>query len=242
MMNFCDNISNFYHWMAQSQDISAKSRVNYISWLKFLSVNYVLDNDITDEKISQIINYERNSLNHRKFYRTEKDLVNFKSALRKYIQFVESDYLKVLHETIISETEKIRTDNTISVTEKDAIIRSRIGQGIFRDRLVAYWRGCSVSNCKMINILVASHIKPWRSSSNSERLDLFNGLLLTPNYDKLFDCGFISFDDNGTIIFSKEFPKSERTILHIHNDEHLRIIDFRHFEFLKYHRERCLIQ
>ena len=241
-MNFSESIADFYHWMAQSQGLSTRSRTNYISWLKFLSENYSISNDISDSIISQIIGEERNLLKHRQVYKTEKDLVNFKSALRKYKQFVESDYLKVLHETIISETEKVQTNDSISATEKDAIIKARIGQGLFRDKLIAYWGGCSVTNCKMTNILVASHIKPWRISSNSERLNLFNGLLLSPSYDKLFDLGLISFENSGSIIFSKEFPKSERAILHINYDDRLRIINPHHFEFLKYHREKCLIQ
>ena len=71
---------------------------------------------------------------------------------------------------------------------------------------------------------------------------MFNGLLLTPNFDKLFDLGFISFDNNGEIIFSKEFPKSERRILGIDNCTHLVSVDERHFEYLKFHRENRLIQ
>lgn len=68
---------------------------------------------------------------------------------------------------------------------------------------------------------------------------MFNGLLLTPNYDKLFDLGFISFDNNGEIILSKEFPKSEQRI---DNHTHLISVDERHFEYLKFHRENRLIQ
>ena len=108
---------------------------------------------------------------------------------------------------------------------------------------LTYWVTlASITGCKLTNILIASHIKPWRNSSNPERLDVFNGLLLTPNYDKLFDLGFISFDDNGEIIFSKEFPKSERQILGIDNHTHLITVDERHLHYLKFHRENRLIQ
>jgi putative restriction endonuclease len=50
--------------------------------------------------------------------------------------------------------------------------------------------------------LVASHCKPWRDSSNEERINGENGLLLTPTIDHLFDRGFIGFEDNGTLILS----------------------------------------
>lgn len=241
-MSFIDNISDFYHWMAQFEEVNAKSRTNYISWLKFLSKKYEINGNLDDEKIQQIVDNERMEQRTRHTYTSDKDLVNFKSALRKYKKFVESNYVGFIHESILSEMMRIEKDDSIISTEKEAIINSRIGQGLFRKRLISYWKGCSVTNCKMINILMASHIKPWRISSNKERLDLFNGLLLAPNYDKLFDSGFISFDNAGMIIFSKEFPKSERKILNIDSHSHLIAVDERHFEYLKYHRDNCLIQ
>lgn len=165
------------------------------------------------EKIQTIINDERRALTSRAIYKSEKDLVNFKSALRKYKQSLDSNYSKVIQETILSETQKVRQDNSITMTEKNAIIKSRIGQGLFRERLISYWSGCSITKCKLTNILVASHIKPWRIASNEERLDVYNGLLLTPNYDKLFDLGFISFDNNGMILFSKELKTLNASML-----------------------------
>ena len=50
-MSFLDNISDFYHWMAQFDEVNARSRTNYISWLKFLSNNYDIDEKITEESI-----------------------------------------------------------------------------------------------------------------------------------------------------------------------------------------------
>ena len=241
-MSFLENISDFYHWMAQFDEVNARSRTNYISWLKFLSNNYDIDEKITEESINDIIKSESGLLTSRPIYKNEKDLGNFKSALRKYKRFVDSNYVRIIEDTILSETQKIRDDISIAETEKEAIIRARIGQGLFRNRLLSYWAGCSITGCALTNILIASHIKPWRNSSNAERIDLFNGLLLTPNYDKLFDLGFISFDDNGKIILSKEFPKSEQQILGIDNHTHLISVDERHFRYLKFHRENRLIQ
>lgn len=241
-MNFLDDISSFYHWMVQFDEINAKSRTNYISWLKFLSQKYDLNEHITEDDIQKILNSERDSLKNRPIYRSERDLLNFRSALRKYKKFLDSNYLKIVEASILSETQKIQEDNSITATEKETIVKARIGQGLFRDRLLSYWSGCSITCCKLTNILIASHIKPWKNSNNRERLDVFNGLLLTPNYDKLFDLGFISFDNGGKIIFSKEFPKSERQILNIDIHTHLTIVDERHREYLAFHRENLLIQ
>lgn len=86
--------------------------------------------------------------------------------------------------------------SAIEQTTKEQIIESRIGQGEFRKKLINKWnKKCSISNCELLEILIASHIKPWKFSNNLERLDENNGLLLSPTYDKLFDKGFISFNN-----------------------------------------------
>ena len=149
-MSFLDNISDFYHWMAQFDEVNARSRTNYISWLKFLSNNYDID-----ESINEIIKSESGLLTSRHIYKNEKDLVNFKSALRKYKKFVDSNYVRIIEDTILSETKSIRDDNSIDETEKEAIIRARIGQGLFRNRLLSYWEGCSITGCAQTNILIA---------------------------------------------------------------------------------------
>ena len=135
-MIFSDNISDFYHWMVQFGNVNTKSRTNYISWLKFMAGRYELDVDLSEGKIQTIINDERRALSSRTIYKSEKDLVNFKSALRKYKQFLDSNYSEVIQETILSETRKVQQDNSITLTEKNAIIKSRIGQGLFRERLI----------------------------------------------------------------------------------------------------------
>ena len=130
-MRVLDNVADCYHWRAPCDEVNARSRTNYISWLKFLSNNYDLDEHITEDAIKGIIDSESKLLTSRSIYKSEKDLVNFKSALRKYKKFVDSNYVRVIEDTILSETQKIRDDNSIAETEKEAIIRARIGQGLF---------------------------------------------------------------------------------------------------------------
>lgn len=89
-------------------------------------------------------------------------------------------------------------------TEKEMIIKSRIGQGIFRDRIIQKYEHCIITGINDNRLLLASHIKPWRSASNYERLSSENGLLLSPLYDKLFDIGLITFDDNMKILISNK--------------------------------------
>lgn len=122
-------------------------------------------------------------------------------------------------------------------TAKESLVQSRIGQGQFRAALIEYWQCCSVTGCKQIELLKASHIKPWRYSSNQERLNVFNGLLLLPNLDTCFDLGLISFDDEGKILISNQLRKATLLQLGINENMKLMKVEKHHQEFLKYHRE-----
>ncbi len=239
-MNWNDE-SAFYQYLLQEGGVGRHTCTNYMSWLKFLSQSYSIDEHLNGETIDAILHSERQRLSSRSIYTTEKDLGNFKSALRKYLVFIQSDFQKRSEETILSEIAKVEMSN-ISQTEKQAIVKSRIGQGAFRDSLMHYWSGCSVSGCRMSDILIASHIKPWRVADNQERLNVFNGLLLLPNLDKLFDKGYISFDMQGRILFSSFFPVDDRKLLHLTDHIHLRKIQDEHLSFLHYHNNNCLIQ
>lgn len=91
-----------------------------------------------------------------------------------------------------------RTD--ISATQKLALVMSRRGQGRYRQNLVQYEPVCRVTGLADQRFLIASHMKPWSQSTDFEKLDGNNGLLLSPHVDRLFDRGFISFADNGAML------------------------------------------
>ncbi|RKG69785.1 HNH endonuclease [Corallococcus sp. CA054B] len=90
----------------------------------------------------------------------------------------------------------------ISATEKARLIKARHGQGIFRKRVFRVESACRLTGITDERFLVASHIKPWAISNNDERLDGHNGLLLAPHVDRLFDRGFITFNQEGGVIVS----------------------------------------
>lgn len=92
--------------------------------------------------------------------------------------------------------------STIPETERYALLKARIGQGRFKESVFRYEKQCRVTHVRNPVHLIASHIKPWRESSNIERLSPGNGLMLTPTVDHLFDRGFISFDDSGETLIS----------------------------------------
>lgn len=153
---------------------------------------------------------------------------------------------RLLHEPVagmqpvaFSETPAVPSPEFVAstATERDALIKARIGQGDYRNALIAYWGGCAITGCVVPEILRASHIKPWREACPSERLDPYNGLLLTPNLDLTFDQGLISFDDNGRILLSEDLDPDSAAALHIHNDLRLRQIEPAHRVYLAWHRE-----
>lgn len=121
-------------------------------------------------------------------------------------------------------------------TDGTATIRTRIGQQRFRNALVEYWEGCALSGVQFPEILKASHIKPWKDATHAERLDPFNGVLLSPTYDALFDRGYISFGDDGRVLLS-DSAKRFASELGLSDGMRLRKIDERHKKYLHIHRE-----
>lgn len=123
----------------------------------------------------------------------------------------------------------------VTSTECDQIIKARIGQGGFRKELLETDGKCRICGLDMHNILKASHIKSWKDSDNKERLDKFNGLLLCPTHDALFDEGYISFNNNGDILISQQISKSLYGKLGI-NENTLISIYPQNKKYLEWHR------
>lgn len=125
-------------------------------------------------------------------------------------------------------------------TERRRLAKSRIGQGQFRDDLLGYWNSkCAVTGLDLLPLLRASHIKPWTAGTNAERVDPFNGLLLSSSYDLAFDSGYISFDNSGCIILSRAL-KGKHNAAGISPTAKLATLDDRHKPYLSYHRSKIL--
>jgi hypothetical protein len=125
----------------------------------------------------------------------------------------------------------------LSETERDAVIKARVGQGPFRDALFDRWGGCSVTRVKLKDLLTASHIKPWsQCDTAAERISVSNGLLLVPTLDRLFDRGLITFDQNFKIRISSEVNLFNQGELGINPNTQLRIRTLEDLKpFLKWH-------
>lgn len=144
-----------------------------------------------------------------------------------------------LYNDFLSNDIKDINDSDLLQTEKEELTKCRMGQGKFRNDLIEYWKSCSITHIDKIDILIASHIKPWRESTDKERLDKYNGLLLLPNLDKLFDKGYISFSDNGGIIINSTINDYDKLGL----NKNMKIdISTEHKKYLKFHRENIFIK
>ncbi len=147
--------------------------------------------------------------------------------------------------TLIADLEdqiqnSIRNNTSIDSTEKDALIKARLGQGKFRQNLESIERSCRLTGVTNRALLRASHIKPWRScESNAERIDGYNGLLLTPNADHLFDKGWISFLDDGQMLISKTIDPEElrKMGIEVSHPPNVGPFSSEQAAYLAYHRE-----
>ena len=130
--------------------------------------------------------------------------VEDQEALSRFVEWLAGPDDQVMPvASALEDIENAKAEfETASDTEKESIVKSRLGQGKFRDNLLNYWSECAVSGVTLPAFLRASHIKPWRDCTNSERLDTYNGLLLNTTLDAAFDRGFISFADDGGILIS----------------------------------------
>ncbi|MDB2073987.1 HNH endonuclease [Clostridium paraputrificum] len=148
---------------------------------------------------------------------------------------------------IISKEEKEYIEDMDSIldkfkdeTEKERLVKSRVGQGLFKNKLLTKSCQCAICGLNIKSLLIASHCKPWGKANNKERLDVSNGLLLCPTHDALFDKGLITFKENGYIIISKQIEKDQYKLLNI--DKYVRL-DFisKQLPYIKYHREEEFI-
>lgn len=140
--------------------------------------------------------------------------------------------------TTLNQDLRILRDRTdLGPTEKKQLIQARRGQGKFRERVCEIWKNsCAVTGSKVTELLRASHIKPWAVSTDEERLDGHNGLLLAPNIDAAFDQGLISFDGRGRLLVSDRLSETEAEKLGIKAGKRIPLCAEQR-TFLEHHRE-----
>src|SRR5437762_9503469 len=149
-----------------------------------------------------------------------------------------------MRDPVLRLRSRSESDVSISATDREAIIRARRGQGLFKQRVMEIEQRCRITGVTNPIHLIASHCKPWRDSTNEERLQGENGLLLTPSIDHLFDRGFIGFEGNGTLIISPvaHLPSLER--MGVETETTVKVGSFTEGQkhYLEFHRDMVLLK
>lgn len=201
-----------------------------------------------------------------KYFNIAYDVDEFKYVMAYFLKYdlnwLDREYKEIeavnkvdFQESVISEQNKIvqkHLNNIASIIEKEieqvpvygeekkALTKIRINQSVFRELLLKRYSSCCLCNVNDKNFLVASHIKPWAKSNSEEKLDVNNGLLLCPNHDRLFDKGYISFDNDGRILISNNLSHNNLIYMNIRENMKINITDEAK-KYMKYHRENIFI-
>ena len=233
--NLSDMTTLFYRWLVNVGKTENTAR-DYITVIKGDISNWLMDSGLLEDNLTDIHSYYEFSRYEQKARQLEQFQIEdtrkkgmYGAALSHYHKF----FADLTKSDVKADINQVLSDNTLTKTEKSILVNTRIGQGHFREKLIQLWGGCAVTGYRNTQLLLASHIKPWRDSSNQERLDKFNGLLLLANLDKAFDLGFISFDDRGKVLISDYLEAPE--VIGLKEDMALKLTPA-HQYYLEHHR------
>lgn len=231
-LNFIKNENNeiwlpakgdFYSMLCSNANKKNMKLNNYINEFNLTRIEKNIDIDKEKEYVNKIDVYYNSLKSERKnnYYELNEDY---------QINEKEMNFIKNI---------EMNLKNIESPNEKEVIIKQRLTQGLFRKKLIKRECKCKICNIKDENFLVASHIKPWVEANNYEKVDENNGFLFCPNHDKLFDKGYISFQDNGKLIISDKLNKENIELLGLNTEIKVKI-DEDVKKYLEFHREVCL--
>jgi predicted restriction endonuclease len=231
----------FQHWLLELGK-SQRTAKSYTGAISGRITSWAKEAKLIDKDLFTIHSYaELHSLCDALFYyppfieQNTRGNGMYSAALNCY-----KDYLADSSQQVVSEDiDEIIKNPEISSTDKSMLVKTRVGQGRFRESLIEYWGQCALTGYAATNFLVASHIKPWRAANDVERLDAFNGILLLPNLDKAFDLGYISFNENGAVKLSEFIETPEKLGISVNMGIQLTA---QHQNYMAYHREhifRC---
>ncbi len=141
--------------------------------------------------------------------------------------------------TIAAEPQVDYEINIPNKSERSGLVTSRVGHGAYRKRIIHRWEyKCAVTGFDKVNVLIASHILPWAIADDNQRLDVHNGILLSPNYDALFDKYLITFKNTGKIILSDSIEMQAYEKIGIMGKEKIQNLSLYNYEYLNFHRNR----
>lgn len=165
-------------------------------------------------------------------------LLNNSNQLEFYFRLF-ADYFGDIEHPYVIQKEKEKVRQIKNETKRDSVYRSRIGQGIYRKKLLSQCPFCPITMVSDERLLTASHIKPWAKSNEFEKTDPLNGFMLTPTFDLLFDRGFISFTNDKKAILSPFLGPMTYSKLGISHNKKYDLLPIEGREkYLDYHRTK----
>ncbi len=163
-------------------------------------------------------------------------LLDEQGSIVYYFRLFADYFGDSVHPYTLSQEQK-EIDQTEDSEEKRVLTKARVGQGKYREQLLELCPFCPITMVTDDRILIASHIKPWAKSNDNEKIDPYNGFMLTPTFDFLFDRGFLSFTDDKKSILSPFLSKMTYSKLGISNDKTFALLPTEGREhYLEYHR------
>lgn len=237
-----DILHNFSIWMTECSTLSKSSIYKYTRAVNTIS-NEMLDEQVIQRSLLAMNRIELdlamiNILQNERFIKKNSVGNNmYSNALKQFRYFIlDSEEETKEEQQIVREIEQERF---LTETEKETIIKARLGQGKYRKLLLdKYNNKCIVTGISQNKLLIASHIKPWSICNNEEKIDVENGLILCANMDRLFDSGLITFRADGKMFVSSFVSEDNKRRLNISNDL---VVDLhaskRLLDYLEYHRD-----
>lgn len=226
---------NFYNWLITNKNISAYTAKRYVAviekrineWLPSYEIpRNIIDFEAIFELISSLDIYnQRNKVGNQMY----------SSAFKKY-----KEYLEELSEYHIESPDDDSESSNLNASEYESLVKIRLSQNKFRKALFEIMSSCAVTGFKNSKLLIASHIKPWANCNDLERIDPYNGFLLTPNFDRLFDQGLITFLESGSIKISKKLDNNEIQALNIPQTIKIKI-NSANVKYLNFHQENIFL-
>lgn len=224
-----------------------KSIDNYVRGLKIISKE-MLEANVINKKLEDMELYELDLAialifkNSQFLLKDDTGNRMYSNALKRYrcYKYLNSD----IGIQEIAEEAIVKNDMSLASTEKEVIVKSRRGQGKYRELLLnKYNKTCIITKVNISQVLVASHIKPWVVCDNDERIDVNNGFLLSATYDRLFDSGLITFSIEGKMKISSLVSKDNATKLNI-CDNFIYDIKFEPLmtKYIKYHNDYIFVK
>lgn len=144
--------------------------------------------------------------------------------------------IPVSDESLLSDLFLIKSITSIPETQRLQLAKARIGQGLFRKRVMLLDPRCRVTGVTDPRLLIASHIKPWNTSTNQERISGYNGIMLSPHIDALFDSHLISFEDDGGMLVHPTLPDDVLNRWSLRRDIRVEKFQPEQAKYLEHHR------